>query len=83
MGPEVRVEIENELMAALQHARVHYESAKQRYARLKIYTADLGERHPDGAHAYRQALSEFTSASQRYSRTLIAFSRFIVGKPLR
>jgi hypothetical protein len=81
MRPEGRAEIEKRLMAALERAGAEYESAKQKYARLKIFTADLGETHPDGAYAYRQALREFNSTSYRYSHSLIAFSRFIMGKP--
>jgi hypothetical protein len=80
MGPEERAEVEKRLLNALKQARLEYESAKEEYAGLKIYVADLGETHPDGAHAYRQALKKVTYASRHYAHTLTVFGRFILER---
>jgi hypothetical protein len=68
------------MLEALEQARLEYESAKQKYTRLKIYTSELGEAHPDAAFAFRQAIREFNTASRHYSYTLTAFTRFILRR---
>ena len=72
------MEIEADLMAALDEARAQYQAAREQY-RLAVRTLeDLGLNHPDGNVALQLAVSRQAGATECYRKALVRFTRFIL-----